>query len=299
MTAIPNQEFNSLLSLRPLVNVLKKMIAEGNPGAKKLYENILNEIEAKPELLQPLSDTSVLVNNAEIVETVLSTIFPPSTSANQGIYAISFPFRHETIYASPQFKELFLKDDSNIITVPDTNANFTIAKATLNLAYNLLLRKFYSFDVPAIAYSMHSFVDPESGLTKYLRLKLNAQFVEVKLLNKQFTLPTTFHVQHSLEMEELRKVFPIENFQFEGLVVIDVTDVTNEQVITEIKSTLLNINAFSDVTVYDTLQQHIQTYLGLKDVTIGITPFFKINDYHLFSDVHFNNSVLFKNEKAW
>src|SRR5690348_9143598 len=92
------QDFNSVLSLQPLVTVLKKMIAEGKPGAKKLYQGLIDEFESKPELLQPLKDTVLLEKNAELIETLLSTIFPPSTTSNEGIYAISFPFRAETIY---------------------------------------------------------------------------------------------------------------------------------------------------------------------------------------------------------
>ena len=152
--------------------------------------------------------------------------------------------------------------------------------------------------MPAVASSVHHFVDDETGLTKYLELKLNAQFVKVSQRNPDFSLPTTYTVQRSLDMEELRKTFPIEEFCFEGFMVIDVTDVTAEQAIAEIKNTLLNINSFADVTVYDDLQEHIQTFLGLKDAKIGITPFFKINNYYLFSELHYRNSILFKNDKV-
>jgi hypothetical protein len=152
--------------------------------------------------------------------------------------------------------------------------------------------------VPAIASSVHHFIDNETGLTKYLELKLNAQFVEVKVINPEFTLPTSYAMQRSLDIEELKKNFPIENFQFEGLVVLDVTDVTSEQAVAEIKNILIHINAFSDVTVYDRLQENIQVFLGLKDVNVGITPFYKINDYYLFSELHYKNSTLFKNAKV-
>src|SRR5215217_1823209 len=101
-----HQHFNSLLSIQPLVAVLKKMISEDRPGARKLYEKLLQEIEAKPELLQPIDNLEPFTQNSQLIETLLSTIFPPSTAANEGLYAISFPFRHETIYASPGFRAL-------------------------------------------------------------------------------------------------------------------------------------------------------------------------------------------------
>ena len=99
--------FNSLLSLKPLTEVLKKMIDERKPGARKLYQTLLDEIEVQPALLEPVSDPSLFLEHAELVESLLSTIFPPSTEENQGMHAISFPFRSETIYASPSFKEQF------------------------------------------------------------------------------------------------------------------------------------------------------------------------------------------------
>jgi hypothetical protein len=149
-----------------------------------------------------------------------------------------------------------------------------------------------------IASSVHPFKDKESGLTIYYELSLNAQFVDVRCINESFTLPSGISPHRSIEMEELKALFPLENFEFEGLVVTDVLDVTEEQVISEIKNALININAFSDVEVYDDLQQHVQSLIGLKKVRIGITPFFKKNDYYLYTEAHYRNSILFGHEQV-
>lgn len=300
MTSISNlyQGFNSSLSLQPLLLVLKKMIAEGKPGAKRLYEGMLNEIESIAQLQHSIQDIALLKEHQLLIESLLLTIFPPSTTSNQGIYAVSLPFASETVYASPDFKHLFLRDGSNVINVPDQKTNINIGKANLSLAYNVILNQFYSFAVPITATSVHPFKDEESGLTKYYELRLNAQFVDVKCINGAYALPVSFTPHRTIELDELKELFPLENFQFEGLVVIDVTDVTQEQVISEIKNSLLNINAFSDVEVYHELQQHVQSLIGLKNVTIGITPFFKKNEYYLYTEAHYKNSILFKNEEA-
>lgn len=288
------QGFNSVFSLQPLINVMRKMIAEGNPGVKKLYKDLLQEVEAVPALLQPIKDVNVLHDHTELVDALLSTIFTPSTSANQGMYAIAYPFSNETVYATAAFKDQFLKGESNEIVVPDEKTLVTITRSSLLLAYNVILRKFYSLDVPIVTSSVHLFNDEENKLTKYLELKLNAQFVDVVLLH-DFKLPAGFSPQRSLDIDELKETFPLENFRFEGLVIIDVTDVTSEQVVAEIKNVLLNINSFNDATVYDKLQQYIQTYLGIDNVMIGITPFFKINNYYLFAEGSFHSSILFRN----
>src|SRR5688572_13442982 len=117
------QGFNSLLSLQPLVVVLKKMIAEGKPGANKLYAGLIRELESKPDLLKPMPDGTLLEGDAELVETLFSTIFPPSTTVNEGIYAITLPFRQDTVYASPAFRRIFLKENSNHIHLSDSKTN--------------------------------------------------------------------------------------------------------------------------------------------------------------------------------
>jgi hypothetical protein len=292
-----NKKINSLLSLQPLVIVLKKMIAERKPGAKKLYEGLIYEVESKPELLKPMADTSVLSKNTELVETVLSTIFPPSTSSNQGMYAITLPFHTETVYASPGFKQLFLKGDSNTICFSDSQAGIDVSKASLCLAYDVILKKFFSHQTSLTANSIHAFKD-DHGLTKYYDLKLNAQFVEVRLSNKNFELPEDFSPAQTLSLDELTELFPIENFQFEGLIVVEVNDITQEQVIVEIKTALLSVNSFSDVSICDQLQAHVQSLIGLKNVNIGITPFFKLNDCYLYTEALYKNSILFKNEEV-
>jgi hypothetical protein len=270
------------------------MIAEGKPGAKRLYEGLVAEAEAIPELAGPLTDLSVLKKHELLVSTLLSTIFTPSAGSTQSMYAVALPFRAETIYSSAAFKNLLLPDGSHSIQVPDSKTNIHIARANLSLAYNLILKKFYSHPVPMTATSVHSFTDTESSLTRYFELKLNAQFVEVECIGKDYELPKDFSPHRSVDLDELKEKFPLDHFRFEGLMIIDVSDVTQEQVIVEIKTALININAFTDVEVYDELQSHVQSLIGLKNVHIGITPFFKKNDYYLYTEAHYKNSILFK-----
>ncbi|GAA4317198.1 hypothetical protein [Flaviaesturariibacter amylovorans] len=288
---------DSRLSLQPLVAVLRQMIREGKPGAAALYAPLLAELDTHPELLGPLETADALAPHAELVDTLLSTLFPPGSSATEGMYAVAMPFSHETIFASVPFRDRFIASGDHCISEPDSRTATGIARASQRMAYNLILRQFYGWDLPAQAASVYPFEDPETGLIHYLELELDARFVQVSVQDG-FTLPTDYAVQRTLDFDNLRHTFPLEQFCFEGLVVINVDDVTSEQVIAEIKNTLLNVRAFSDVTVYDELQRHIQTFLGLPHVTVGITPFFRINGHYQFSELHYKNSILFRNAEV-
>ena len=82
--------FNSYLSFKPLVIALKKNIAEGNPGMKKLYGQVVAEIDTHPELLEPITDLELLKPHTLLIEELLSAVFPPTTT--NYMYGISLPF---------------------------------------------------------------------------------------------------------------------------------------------------------------------------------------------------------------
>ncbi|MFL5787387.1 MAG: hypothetical protein ACJ748_05000, partial [Flavisolibacter sp.] len=177
----------------------------------------------------------------------------------------------------------------------ETENKTDINQANLCLAYNVILKRLFSISVPLTATSIHAFKDQKTGLIKYYERKLNAQFVDVKCIDESCKIPEKFSSQHTLDISQLAETFPLENYQFEGLVVVEVSDVTQDQVINEIKTSLLKINEFSDNAVYDELQNHVQSLIGLKGVKIGITPFFKVNQFYLYTEAHYKNSLLFRN----
>jgi hypothetical protein len=286
----------STLSFRPLIGVLKKMIADGMAGAGKLYQHLIDELQAVPELLEPIENPAIIEKHQQLVETLLSTIFPPSTARNQGLYAITYPFQLHAVYGSRDFNKMFVKDNSTI-TLSDRKTNVDITKANISLAYNVILNKLYSLPVSTIATSVHPFTEQEGGLTRHFELKLNAQFVTVKTRDNDFQLPK-IPEDKMLNTEDLRDLLPLEAFEFEGIVVIDATDVTERQIVSDIKTVLLNINAFSDVALFDELQLHVQNLISLNDIRIGITPFFRKDEYYLYNDTNSMNSLLFIEEDS-
>ena len=99
---------NSHLSFSPLVKALKKNIAEGNPGMKKLYGRVVEEFESHPELMNTITDLSILIPNTELIEELLSAVFPPTTA--NFMYGVSIPFKHLAVYSSPRFKSMLKKE---------------------------------------------------------------------------------------------------------------------------------------------------------------------------------------------
>lgn len=283
---------NSHFSVQPLVAVLEHALAENKPGSRRLYQALLEEVKAQPRLLQPIDDLNEWKEQEGLLHALLASIFPPAAFGQEGIFAVSYPFHSEVIYASDAFRNQFLSGTDGKMLMPGREALLRIGQASLQLAYNLVLRRFYNQPTPATTTLVHGMTDAATGLSRYFQLQMDARFVTVQLADAATRLTTNIPVQSALDISELKTVLPIEHFVFEGFVVIEVTDVTQSEVIAAIKNSLLSINTASDVTVYADLQVHVQTLLGLTGVQVGITPFFRMNDFNLFAEAYFSNSLL-------
>lgn len=293
--------FNSRLSLRPLLEALKKAIAEGKPGSQKLYGDLITKIEAHPELLEPITDLDILKPHSDLVEMLLSTIFPPTNSQNENLYAVSLPFRFQTIYSSRLFQMLFLKPGTNEVNVPQTEIGRNLNEEKLQFAYSMILKKYCGYSAPEWSRSVYPFQDPASGLIKYLELQVDTRFVDVRPVDKMPEIPEKAvcpYTNKIMSLDELQQHLPLKDFVFEGIAVVRINDVTEEETISLMKNSLLNINAFSDATVYKELQDYMRSLIGIKDIRIGITPFFKVNGHHVYSELYNSNSLLFKHLNA-
>jgi hypothetical protein len=292
--------FNSRLSFQPLINVLRKNISEGKPGAQRLYGDLIARMEATPELLKSFSEFPSTEAHNETIEMLLATLFPPSVSEQENIYAVSFPFRLKAIHSSRLFQAMFLKPNSSDIIVPE-NVKGSMHRNRLDYAYRLILQKIFGYPVPDNAPVTYPYTNPETGLTKYLQLSLDTRFVDVKLADGVPNLPENViskKTNRLMPLDELMEKLPLKKFVFEGLVIVKIIDVTEQEINSQIKNTLLSIHTFTDASVYDTLQSTMKSLLGMSDIKVGITPLIQMNNHVVYSSVYNCNSLIFKHANA-
>ena len=297
---IDDYVFNSRLSFQPLINNLKKTIAEEKPGAQKLYGDLIARVESIPELLQPFSDLSLLKPHAETIEMLLATLFPPASAEDENLYAVGYPFRFNVIYSSRLFESRFMRPGTTEITVPE-NIRHSLLQNRLKFAYCHILKKYLQHPSNSFTRNVYPYVDPATGLTKFFELHIDARFVDVNPIGDVPQIPSNIVCKKTnrlMPLAELMEKLPLDKFMFEGLVILRLTDVTEQEIISEIKNELLTINTFTDASVYRKLQTTMQSLLGMSDIKVGITPFFQMNNHDVYSPVHNSNSLIFKHEEA-
>jgi hypothetical protein len=294
-------KYNSRVSFKPLLDVLTRTLNHRSAGTKKLYKVIIDYADAHPELYKPFEELEKIEEHREWMEMLLSIVFPPTANEHESLYSVSLPFTYQTIYSSRLFRMMFFKPGTMEIKMPDDETGKDIEHDRLMGAYNLILKKFSNYHSSDVVSSVHPYHDAHSGLIKYMELQLDTRYIDVRFTGANLPIAEDFlnKKDHGLlTLEEMRHNIPIEQFVFEGLMIGRVLDVTEREVISQMKTELLNLNAFSENEVYHKLEDLVQSLIGLKDIRIGITPFFKINNHYVFSELHNSNSLLFKHYKA-
>lgn len=294
--------YNSKLCFKPALTVLKRALDHNHSeGVKELYSGILEYADQNPELYEPIEDLNSLTTHRAWLDKLISTIFPPTLNEGESLHSVSPPFSYKTIYASRLFRMLFIKHGTDELKIVDNETTQEIEHDWLMGAYNLILKKFWHQASNGIVTSVHPYHDHHTGLIRYTELQLDTRYVDVKYTGEHPENPEELYdgyLDDLDSLDKLREVIPLDKFSFEGIVIGRVVDVTEREVISKMKSELLNLNAFSEKEVYIKLEEHVQSLIGLKDIKIGITPFFKINGHYVFSEIHNSNSLLFKHYKA-
>ncbi len=284
-TCLPeNNSFTSRLSFAPLIRVWEKIIAEGRPGQKQVYQNLLDRVSVYPELLQPIEDEAVMEKHQSLIDEMMTTLFPVTVSDEENLYAVSIPFKYKTIYASSLFKKTFLLGDDTTITMPDTGTEKSLDDEKMFSAYQMILARMYKLKIDGIIRSVHPYKCPFTNLDKYMELELDARFIDIYVEGELPSLPQacdceSVNLSDPAVIKAIQESLPLERFKFDGFVIVHVREVTDREVMNQIRDNLLSIHSFDDAELFNNLQKQVQDLVGVPGIHIALKPFFEVNDH--------------------
>ena len=136
--------FHAVLSFEPLIQRLNQINDDSRAARLCQMENLLQMLSQAPELNGPIADLSLLERHRDLVQSLMSFIFPPLYWEREAFAAI-IPFSMEPIFVSPQFQRLFLDKDGSFhgrLNLDDETFN----RGRIIRAYLFILKKFYDID---------------------------------------------------------------------------------------------------------------------------------------------------------
>lgn len=251
-------------------------------------KRVLKAAEPFPELRAGFSDTQILLDREKEIQIILQDSFAPILSQNE-IKTASVPFHDLIFNASTRFKNIIktagLDFELNIKNMPNNDRYITACAIILNFCYgyNINFKRPFYYEIP-----------DDKGILHYYKILYNADFCEI-IPTKNAKKITEEDYNELLDNFEniaiWKEKFPPNSYIFNGFVISNIFDVTDDQSISNIKSSLIAGSKLKNETFMGGFREIFRSLFMLKDINVGFSLYNK--DQDIFERVYENGMKSF------
>ncbi len=238
--------------------------------------DILDKINSAPELKEPIDDPKIIEKNIETIQWLMSAVLPPALIHDQ-LVAVVPPFQMDFVYTTKSFDNLMEEIGGIEKMVASVDKNDLWKKKTM-AAYHSIMEQFYGVTVPIAKTLIFPVKQQHTGLMKYYKVTITTRFCEITLNGDLPDLSEEdiqFLLSNPNNIELWAKHLPADRFVFLGFALYSMIDITEEQVTSLLKDSLLKKGCLNDKENLNKVQEHVKSLLGLSDVTMGLASFEK------------------------
>lgn len=266
--------FTTRLSLEPLINYWQAREQDPNPGVAHLARAVMAQVQNMPCGRGQLAEIQELADCTEAVDTLMTAVFPPATRASAISGAVP-PFQRQSFYYTPRFAEVMLSRDRTI--KQPLNVDMATMEAHLaRMAYLLILVREYGAEVPDQGAIIFTVPDYRIGLYRHYGLSFDATFVQVRVVGEKPALsPEQVQdlVRNRHRLDLWHALLPAENFVFEGFHVLQMVDVTTQEILSELKYDLLERDVLQASDRLEQIQEKLRVLFARPALQVGIAAY--------------------------
>ncbi|MEJ2112333.1 MAG: GAF domain-containing protein [Flavobacteriaceae bacterium] len=260
------------ISFNKLLQQYDKLSESEDEFIVEKAKRILKIQESFPELRDGFSDFSLLNKYENEIKFILQDSFNDVLTNNE-IKAASVPFQNTIFNLSERFKKIIKPAGENfelkIQNMPEDDTYIIACTIILKFCYgyNLNLRRPFFYEIP-----------DEKGIIRYYKILYNADFVEIIPTEKAKKI-TQADVDELLDnyddLSLWKEKFPPESYIFNGFVISNMFDVTDDQSISNIKSSLITEGKLYHEKPVALFHDIFRSFLNVKDLEVGFSLFDK------------------------
>ena len=256
------------VSFNKILNQYENLINSDNDFITANARRVLKIAEDNPILREGFSDLNMLITHEKEIEGILQDAFSPILTKNE-IKTASVPFQDVIFNSSARFKSLLntAGDDFElqIKNMPEDQRYIIACTIILNFCYgyDLNFKRPFFYEIP-----------DANGIMRYYKILYNADFTEIfpnvnapKISQEDYN-----ELLDNFENVALwREKFPPSSYEFKGFVISNIFDVTDDQSISNIKSTLIGEDKRKDESFMEDFHDIFRSLLGLNDIKVGFS----------------------------
>ena len=262
--------YKSVLCLDLIFQRAEELLDSTDYGTRYLAEELLRRAAAAPELREPIHDLNTLSDHKDTLD-LLMTFLVPAGSRDTELFKIGRPFQFEPIYVSPAMQQLVKKQDACYSFTEELKEVHQRHLITVGCA---ILNGFYGVDITVSPNALLTVPNQKTGLNRYYKPNMDRSFVEVisigelpKLSQKQIQL-----LLHNIDNPDLwLELLPPDKFEFRGMHIARLTEVTEEEALSRLKHRLISRNAILNVERVKELANLVRTHFSNPELQLGLS----------------------------
>ena len=284
------------VSFDKLIKYYEDLANDGDEFIAAKARRVLKTADAYPELRDGFSEANLLIEREKEIGIILQDSFNPLLTKNE-IKTASVPFHNLIFNSSERFKNIIKTAgdgfELEIKNMPKDDKYIIACTIILNFCYgyNLNFKRPFYYEIPDV-----------NGIMHYYKILYNADFTEIMPTESapKITQEDYDELLDNFENIKLwKKKFPPNSYVFKGFVISNIFDVTDDQSISNIKSSLIGEDKRQDENFMEGFHEIFRSLLGLKDIKVGFSIF--NNEDNTFEHVYgvgMNSFLLNKADSA-
>lgn len=264
--------FKRSLSFLPLINEIKSAIKSNKDHAIH-SQLILSQIEDYPVFLKETPDINELQLVANQIPFLMSYVFSPHEIENS-MSGVGAPFTDDPIFESNLLKSIEndkTYDFKMVDDLSDDKCMYLFSK--LMFAYAIILEKFYNSDLSMDYFIRYRLDNKLNGLVNFFKLDFDSTYIDVNYKNELVELSDDDIkklINNPLNMDLWLEMLPLDQFEFSGFMKYKFVDITHLEVISSLKTDLLEKASIINPSNFTNLENNIRALFSNSQLRLGI-----------------------------
>ena len=246
-----------------------QMERETSHISREYIQKMLDYISSFPALTEGIQQAEDLVKYKDPIRILMKDLFPEILSHNQ-IKAVSIPFHNIIFNSTEKFRRI----------LSEAGEDFSLSMRNLNedLDYIfgciIILNKYHGYDID-FSRPLYYDIPDEDGISRHYRIDLNSDFMEIEPTAEAVEITeedVDILIQNIEDIEIWKKKFPPKSYLFKGFTIITLTDVTVDDAISDLKTTLLQQNSSGKEEI-EKFREIFKSIYKINDLDVGFSMF--------------------------
>lgn len=275
-----------IISFEAIFDYMEKIAADKNHFLHSTSLQLLEEYKEYPILREGFEDFNNLNTYQKEISKLLDILFPELLLSNE-IKAATIPFEFTMFKLSNRFKQI-IEDagegyEFTMRNYDEDKLYIMSCVFILAFCYDVHIdfkRPFY-YDIP----------NKKTGFMRHYRSMYNGDFFKIKALDNA-PIITDEDVEELLDnfdnLKLWKEKFPIDSYEFKGFGLVNLFDVTPDELISNLKEDLIK----QDNNSLESIEESISSLFGVKSIKFHFSTFDLNKDRLTYDQHNMENSVL-------